>query len=204
MAKIEFSNRTNLIEQAVYKFNLQDIPEPNLYREIMPYKEIPKVTFNHRLVPMFVPEEIWITDTTFRDGQQSRSLYLARKLYLSKYGTPLPIYVIDSIKKNKVALKGPITTSIGIGFRSVNVELRQTLDLYANVRPIKSYKGVPSRYSDIDLVIVRENTEDLYAGIEHKIGEYAVESIKIITRKASERIARFAFRLAKRKERKLP
>jgi isocitrate dehydrogenase (NAD+) len=121
---------------------------------------------------------------------------------IQKFGTPLPNYVIDSIKKNKVALKGPITTPIGTGFRSVNVALRQTLELYANIRPIKSYKGVPSRYSDIDLVIVRENTEDLYAGIEHKIGEDAAESIKIITRKASERIARFAFELTKREKRK--
>jgi len=80
MKKIEFSSRTNLIEQAVYKFNLQDIPEPNLYREIFPYKEIPKVTFNNRLVPMFVPEEIWITDTTFRDGQQSRSPYKVNQI----------------------------------------------------------------------------------------------------------------------------
>ncbi|GAI83139.1 unnamed protein product, partial [marine sediment metagenome] len=78
--KIEFSNRTKLIEQAVYKFNLQDIPEPNLYRKIFSYKEIPKVTFNHRLVPMFVPEEIWITDTTFRDGQQSRSPYKVNQI----------------------------------------------------------------------------------------------------------------------------
>lgn len=121
---------------------------------------------------------------------------------IQKFGTPLPNYVIDSIKKNKVALKGPITTPIGTGFRSVNVALRQTLKLYANIRPVKSYKGVPSRYSDIDLVIVRENTEDLYAGIEHKIGEDAAESIKIITRKASERIARFAFKLTKREKRK--
>ena len=80
MKKIEFSNRTNLIEQAVYKFNLQDIPKPNLYRKIFSYKEIPKVTFNHRLVPMFVPEEIWITDTTFRDGQQSRSPYKVNQI----------------------------------------------------------------------------------------------------------------------------
>jgi isocitrate dehydrogenase (NAD+) len=121
---------------------------------------------------------------------------------IQKFGTPLPNYVIDSIKKNKVALKGPITTPIGTGFRSVNVALRQMLELYANIRPVKSYKGVPSRYSDIDLVIVRENTEDLYAGIEHKIGEDAAESIKIITRKASERIARFAFELTKREKRK--
>ena len=121
---------------------------------------------------------------------------------IQKFGTPLPQYVIDSIKKNKVALKGPITTPIGTGFRSVNVQLRHLLNLYANVRPVKSYKGVPSRYSDIDLVIVRENTEDLYAGIEHKVGEDAAESIKIITRKASERIAKFAFRLAKSEKRK--
>ena len=121
---------------------------------------------------------------------------------IQKFGTPLPNYVIDSIKKNKVALKGPITTPVGTGFRSVNVALRQTLELYANIRPVKSYKGVPSRYSDIDLVIVRENTEDLYAGIEHKIGEDAAESIKIITRKASERIARFAFKLTRREKRK--
>jgi len=121
---------------------------------------------------------------------------------IQKFGTPLPNCVIDSIKKNKVALKGPITTPIGTGFRSANVALRQTLELYANIRPVKSYKGVPSRYSAIDLVIVRENTEDLYAGIEHKIGEDAAESIKIITRKASERIARFAFKLTKREKRK--
>ncbi|MHC2994970.1 MAG: isocitrate/isopropylmalate dehydrogenase family protein [Candidatus Atribacteria bacterium] len=121
---------------------------------------------------------------------------------IQKYGTPLPNYVIDSIKKNKVALKGPITTPVGAGFRSVNVALRQALKLYANVRPVKSYKGVPSRYTDVDLVIVRENTEDLYAGIEHMIGEDAAESIKIITRKASERIAQFAFELARREERR--
>ena len=121
---------------------------------------------------------------------------------IQKYGTPLPDFVIDSIKKNRVALKGPVTTPVGTGFRSVNVALRQALKLYANIRPVKSYKGIPSRYSDIDLVIVRENTEDLYAGIEHKIGEDAAESIKIITRKASERIAKFAFELAKKEGRR--
>jgi len=121
---------------------------------------------------------------------------------IEKYGTPLPDYVIDSIKRNRVALKGPVTTPVGTGFRSVNVALRKSLNLYANVRPVKSYKGVPSRYDGIDLVIVRENTEDLYAGIEHKIGEDAAESIKIITRKASERIAKFAFELAKKEKRK--
>jgi len=121
---------------------------------------------------------------------------------IEKYGTPLPEAVIESIKKNKVALKGPITTPVGTGFRSVNVALRQALNLYANVRPVKTYEGVPSRYSNIDLVIVRENTEALYAGIEHNVGEDAAESIKLITSKASERIVRFAFDLARREQRK--
>lgn len=120
---------------------------------------------------------------------------------IEKYDTPLPDYVIDSIKRNRVALKGPVTTPVGTGFRSVNVALRQALKLYANVRPVKSYKGVPSRYKNIDLVIVRENTEGLYMGIEHMVGEDAAESIKIITRKASERIAKFAFELAKKERR---
>ncbi len=113
-------------------------------------------------------------------------------------GTPLPERVLDSIRRNRVALKGPITTPVGTGFRSVNVSLRQALDLYANLRPAKSYAGVRSRYEGIDLVIVRENTEDLYAGIEHVVipGE-AAESIKIITRRASERIVRFAFEYAR-------
>jgi isocitrate dehydrogenase (NAD+) len=108
-------------------------------------------------------------------------------------GTPLPERVLDSIRRNKIALKGPITTPVGSGFRSVNVGLRQALNLYANLRPARSMAGVPSRYDDVDLVIVRENTEDLYAGIEHMVGRDAAESIKIITRAASERIARFAF-----------
>lgn len=121
---------------------------------------------------------------------------------IEKYGTPLPDYVIDSIKRNRVALKGPVTTPVGTGFRSINVALRQALKLYANVRPVKSYKGVPSRYKNIDLVIVRENTEGFYTGIEHMVGEDAAESIKIITRKASERIAKFAFELARKEERR--
>ena len=116
--------------------------------------------------------------------------------------TPLPDCVIDSIKKNKVALKGPITTPIGEGFRSVNVALRQRLNLFANVRPIKSYEGIDSLHKNVDFVIVRENTEDLYAGIEHMVGEDAAESIKIITRKASERICRYAFELSKAQGRK--
>ena len=112
---------------------------------------------------------------------------------LAREGTPLPQRVLDSILKDKVAIKGPITTPVGEGFRSVNVSLRQTLGLYANLRPVRSIPGLKTRYENVDLVIVRENTEDLYAGIEHKVGPDAAESIKIITRAASERIARFAF-----------
>jgi isocitrate dehydrogenase (NAD+) len=121
---------------------------------------------------------------------------------IEKYGTPLPDHVLDSIGKNKIAWKGPITTPVGKGFRSVNVTLRQKFNLYANLRPIKTYEGVPSRYENIDLLIVRENTEDLYSGVEHMIGEDAAESIKIITRKASERIVKFAFDLAVEQGRK--
>ena len=115
---------------------------------------------------------------------------------MAQYGTPLPDHVLESIRRNKVALKGPITTPVGSGFRSVNVTLRQVLGLYANLRPARSIKGLQTRYDDVDLVIVRENTEDLYAGIEHMVGKDAAESIKIITRAASERIARFAFEYA--------
>jgi isocitrate dehydrogenase (NAD+) len=120
----------------------------------------------------------------------------AGEAVMAQYGTPLPDHVLESIKRNRVALKGPITTPVGEGFRSVNVTLRQALKLYANVRPARSMKGLDSRYQDVDLVIVRENTEDLYAGIEHMVGLDAAESIKIITRDASERIARYAFEYA--------
>src|SRR6187549_543218 len=115
---------------------------------------------------------------------------------IAQYGTPLPDNVLESVKRNKVALKGPITTPVGQGFRSVNVTLRQALDLYANLRPARSIPGLEQRYENVDLVIVRENTEDLYAGIEHMVGRDAAESIKIITREASERIARYAFEYA--------
>ena len=117
-------------------------------------------------------------------------------------GTPLPDRVIESIRRNGVAIKGPITTPVGTGFRSVNVALRQVLELYANVRPARSMKGVESRYEGVDLIIVRENTEDLYAGIEHRVGPDAAESIKIITRAASQRIARYAFEYAVRNGRR--
>jgi isocitrate dehydrogenase (NAD+) len=118
---------------------------------------------------------------------------VAGEATLATHGTPLPDDVLESIRRNKVALKGPITTPVGSGFRSANVTLRQALGLYANLRPARSMKGLDTRYEDVDLVIVRENTEDLYAGIEHMVGPDAAESIKIITRAASERIARFAF-----------
>jgi isocitrate dehydrogenase (NAD+) len=120
----------------------------------------------------------------------------AGEAVMAQYGTPLPEHVLESIRRNKVAIKGPITTPIGGGFRSVNVTLRQVLGLYANLRPGRSIKGLQTRYEDVDLVIVRENTEDLYAGIEHMVGRDAAESIKIITREASERIARYAFEYA--------
>jgi isocitrate dehydrogenase (NAD+) len=123
---------------------------------------------------------------------------------LEKYGTPIPEETIESIKRNRVALKGPITTPVGTGFRSVNVALRQELKLFANVRPVKSFEGVPSRYNNIDLVVVRENTEDLYSGVEHYVDEdkTCAESIRIITKKASERIVKFAFNYARENKRK--
>jgi isocitrate dehydrogenase (NAD+) len=126
----------------------------------------------------------------------------AGEAMIEKCGTPLPQYVLDSIKKNKIALKGPLTTPIGKGFRSVNVTLRQELNLFANVRPARNLPGVETRFSGVDLIIVRENTEDLYAGIEHRVGRDAAESIKVITREASTRIARYAFELARREGRR--
>lgn len=119
-----------------------------------------------------------------------------------KEGTPLPQRVIDSIKKNKIALKAPVTTPIGKGFRSVNVQLRKSLDLYANLRPCKNFEGIKTPFDNVNLVVVRENTEDLYAGIERMVDNDTAESIKIITRKASERIAEFAFKYAVDNERK--
>lgn len=118
-------------------------------------------------------------------------------------GSPLPDRVIESIKKNKVALKAPVTTPIGKGFRSVNVALRKSLDLYSNLRPCKNIEGIKTRFDNVDLVIVRENTEDLYAGIERQIDADTAESIKIITRKASTRIVEFAFDYAVKNNRKL-
>ena len=121
---------------------------------------------------------------------------------LAEHGTTLPVPLLESIRKNTVALKGPIATPIGEGFTSVNVGLRKALDLYANLRPVANLPSVPSRFENVDLVIVRENTEDLYAGLEHIVVPGVVESLKIITKKASTNIARFAFDHARRHQRK--
>lgn len=128
-------------------------------------------------------------------------------LAIEKYKDPLPKEVLDSIQRNKVALKGPLTTPVGSGFRSVNVALRQEFDLYANLRPARSLEGTKSHYKDIDIIVVRENTEDLYLGIEHYIRAEkgttgAAESMALITRHGSERIARFAFEHARKNCRK--
>jgi isocitrate dehydrogenase (NAD+) len=121
---------------------------------------------------------------------------------IGEFGTPLPPPVLESIRRNKLALKGPTETPVATGHRSVNVELRKQLDLYANLRPVESLPGVKSRYEGVDLVVVRENTEDLYSGLEHVVVPGVVESIKIITEKASTRIARFAFDYARAHSRK--
>jgi isocitrate dehydrogenase (NAD+) len=121
---------------------------------------------------------------------------------IGEYGTPLPPRVLDSVRRNKLALKGPTETPVAGGHRSVNVELRKKLDLYANLRPVHSLPGIKSRYSDVDLVVVRENTEDLYSGLEHVVVPGVVESIKIITERASTRIALFAFDYARAHGRK--
>ncbi|HET7043098.1 MAG TPA: isocitrate dehydrogenase (NAD(+)) [Gemmatimonadales bacterium] len=121
---------------------------------------------------------------------------------LEKYGNPLPPEVLESIRRNCLALKGPITTQVGKGFKSINVQLRQELDLYANLRPSRSLPSIPSRFEGVDIIVVRENTEDLYAGLEHTVVPGVVESLKIITEKASLRIARFAYEYARRHHRK--
>jgi len=122
--------------------------------------------------------------------------HLAGVLALEKHGSTLPDQLLDSIRRNKVALKGPVTTPVGGGFTSVNVGLRKALDLFANLRPVWNIPSVPSRYEGVDLVIVRENTEDLYSGLEHEVVPGVVESLKIITEEASRRIATFAFEYA--------
>jgi isocitrate dehydrogenase (NAD+) len=133
----------------------------------------------------------------------------AGEAVIDRYGTPLPDHVLDSIRRNRVGIKGPITTPVGKGFRSVNVAIRKALDLYANLRPAQTVRMIrptpaASRYEDVDLIVVRENTEGLYVGIEHEvIPDEAVEAIRIITRRASERVVRFAFEYARQNGRKL-
>lgn len=126
----------------------------------------------------------------------------AGEAVMDREGTPLPESVLESIRRNKVAIKGPLTTPVGTGFRSVNVALRKELDLYANIRPSLSLPGVETPHENLDLIIYRENTEDLYAGVEHMVGKHAAESIKIITREGTERICRMAFERSKEQGRK--
>src|SRR5213596_927319 len=121
---------------------------------------------------------------------------------IARFGDPLPPEVLESILRNKVALKGPVTTPVGTGFTSINVRLRKTLDLYANLRPVKSMPNIITRFENVDLIVVRENTEDLYSGLEHEVVPGVVESLKIITERASTRIARFAFGYARAMGRK--
>ncbi len=121
---------------------------------------------------------------------------------INRHGTPLPDEALESIQRNKIALKGPIGTPIGKGFRSVNVDIRKRLDLFANFRPARTIKGVKSRYDDIDLVVVRENTEGLYSGLEHIVVPGVIESLRIITEKGSRRIVEMAFKIARKYNRK--
>src|SRR5438128_10589809 len=128
--------------------------------------------------------------------------HIAGQQALDKFGVTLPDELLESIKRNKVGLKGPITTPVGKGFTSVNVGLRKALDLYANLRPIRALPNVPCRNPNLDIVVVRENTESLYSGLEHEVVPGVVESLKIITEKASTRIARFAFEFARSEKRR--
>jgi isocitrate dehydrogenase (NAD+) len=127
---------------------------------------------------------------------------LAGKAAVAQVGTPIPDALVASIRRRRVALKGPLETQVGIGFRSVNVALRKSFDLYANLRPVRNLAGIESPFKDVDLVVVRENTEDVYAGIEHQIAPGVVEAVKVITAKASRKIATFAFEYARRAGRK--
>jgi isocitrate dehydrogenase (NAD+) len=127
---------------------------------------------------------------------------LAGKAAFKEMGSPLPEETLASIRRNKVALKGPLETEVGHGWRSINVTLRKTFDLYANVRPVRTLVGVRTAFTDVNLIVVRENTEDLYSGIEHQVAPGVVESVKVITARASRRIAQYAFELARREGRK--
>jgi isocitrate dehydrogenase (NAD+) len=136
------------------------------------------------------------------DGEIEWEVHEAGGDVIGRYGKPLPDTTLESVQRTGVALKGPITTPVGSGFRSVNVELRKRLDLYANIRPARTLPGVRSRYEDVDLIVVRENTEGLYSGLEHIVVPGVVESIRIITEKCSERIVRYAFTIARQQKRR--
>lgn len=150
--------------------------------------------------PEIISETVRIIESTGVEIEWETFIIGAQAL--EKFGTTIPEPTIASIRKNKVALKGPLTTPVGKGFTSVNVGLRKALDLYANIRPVRALPNVPCRYPELDLIIVRENTEDLYAGLEHVVVPGVVESIKIITEKASTRIAKYAFEYARSHGRK--
>jgi isocitrate dehydrogenase (NAD+) len=122
---------------------------------------------------------------------------------VKKFGTPIPAELLNSLRRTRTALKGPLETQVGEGYRSINVYLRKSFNLYANLRPTRSFEGVQSPFRNVDLVVVRENTEDLYAGLEHQVTPGVVECIKVITARASTRIARFAFDYARRNGRKV-
>ncbi|HZO82920.1 MAG TPA: isocitrate/isopropylmalate dehydrogenase family protein [Candidatus Binataceae bacterium] len=128
---------------------------------------------------------------------------LAGAAALRRWGSPVPESLLASLKRTGVALKGPLETRVGEGYRSINVYLRKAFDLYANLRPVKGQAGVPTPFRGVDLIVIRENTEDLYAGIEHQVAPGVVESIKVITARASSRIARFAFEYARRNRRRM-
>ncbi|MDB5107559.1 MAG: Isocitrate dehydrogenase, partial [Candidatus Binatus sp.] len=120
-----------------------------------------------------------------------------------KFGTPIPDALIRSLQRTRIALKGPLETRVAEGWRSINVHLRRTFDLYANLRPTMSFAGVHTPFRNVNLIVVRENTEDLYSGIEHEVSPGVVESVKVITARASRRIAKFAFEYARSHKRKL-
>lgn len=152
--------------------------------------------------PSLVEAAVKVVEATGVDIEWDKQI--AGEYAMNKKGTPLPEETLNSIKKNKVALKGPLTTPVGKGFRSVNVQIRQKLKLFANVRPALSFEGVPGAYSDIDLVVIRENTEGLYCGVDYWANEEETAGIShnLITREGSERIVKFAFEYAKEKGRK--
>jgi isocitrate dehydrogenase (NAD+) len=126
---------------------------------------------------------------------------LAGAAAFREYGDPVPEGLIRSLKRTRIALKGPLETRVAVGFRSINVYLRKNFDLYASIRPVHSFEGVHTPFHNVNLIVVRENTEDLYTGLEHQVTPGVVESIKVITARASKRIAKFAFEFARKQGR---